>query len=282
MRNGLQVSRVESSDFTRTSAYLATATSEAESPRSLDFDIHLASLSEIEDSCVDTREALTRQGWKMTERGLSTGDEQGKGIVLILDELHGPTLSNISTVQWQSLQNLVTSQSIILWVTTGSQLEVIRPDNALIHGLARTLRAEDPRLTFITLDVESESGIESISAIHRVLQHITNQKGLVPMEREYCEQRGVLYINRVFPNDKINQAQKESTNGAQPRLMSLHDHRSCVRLTCERIGTLDSLHFNEVSTLEVPLEDGFVEVDIHAASLNFKVITLFNTQVNCQ
>lgn len=253
--------------------YLATTASQVASSWSLDSNIHWASLSDVKDACTDTREALTGLGWRISKRGLSNGDEQGKGIVLILDELHDPTLSNISTAQWRSLQNLIVPQNMILWVTTGSQLEVNRPDNALVYGLARTLRAEDPHLTFITLDVESGSDVETISAIHRILHYMKRLGGQVPTESEYCERRGVLYINRVFPNDEINQAENDGTNGAQPRLMSLHDHKSCVRMTCERVGTLDSLQFNEVSTLEAPLENGFAEIDIHAAGLNFKVIT---------
>lgn len=34
---------------------------------------------------------------------------------------------------------------------------------------------------------------------------------------------------------------------------------------------MDSLHFSEVSETEIPVSDNFVEIEIYAAGLNFKV-----------
>lgn len=225
------------------------------------------------DRGIDTaiKEGLTTLGWQITDHTLPLSNIQRNSTVLVLDELHSPVLLNISAEQWQALQHLIDLESRILWVTTGSQLEVTRPDNALIHGLARTLRAEDPSLRITTLDLESTSSKETLATIHRTLEHINVPIRPTQIENELVERRGIVHIGRVFPDNLINQAERDNTYGAEPRLQSLHDHKSCVRLISERIGALDSLQYSEVSTREIPLEDGFVEVDIHAASLNFKV-----------
>ncbi len=194
---------------------------------------------------------------------------QPQRTVLVLDELEYPVLAGTSTEQWHALQHLIDRGSRILWVTTGSQLEVTKPNNALIHGLTRTLRAEDPSLIMITLDVESSSGCEA--TIHLVLKQMQALMRPGAIDMEFVERRGVIHISRLLPDNPINKAERNNICGTDPHMQPLHSHKSCVRLICERVGTLDSLQYVEVSTDEIPLEDGFVEVDIYVASLNFKV-----------
>jgi hypothetical protein len=91
------------------------------------------------------------------------------------------------------------------------------------------------------------------------------------MENEFVERRGVIHVSRILPDDLINRAKDEDISGAEPQLQSLHDRDSSVRLRCERLGNIDSLHFAEVSATELPLKDDCVEVEIFAAGLNFKV-----------
>lgn len=215
------------------------------------------------------KQELTELGWQITDHLLPFTSVEPNSTVLVLDELRSPILSNVSTEQWQALQFLIQQRSRILWVTMGSQLEVTKPENALIHGLARTLRAEDPSLVLITLDLESSSGTETVATIHRTLEYIKTPIPQTQIETEFVERRGIVHISRVLPDNLINDAE---SRGAEARLQSLHDHKSCVRLVSDGVGTLDSLHYTEVSSGEIPLEDGFVEVDIHAASLNFKVV----------
>ncbi len=155
----------------------------------------------------------------------------------------------------------------------GSQLEVSHPQNALIQGLARVARAEYPALVLTTLDVETGSSPEASVAISKVLHSLQGPVPKTQIENEYCERRGIIYISRVLPVGPTNQAERDNLSVTKVPLQSLHDNKACVRVLCEGSGTIDSLHFSEVSTREIPLIDDFVEVDIHAAGLNFKVLS---------
>ena len=64
------------------------------------------------------------------------------------------------------------------------------------------------------------------------------------------------------------QAEKDDTMGANLVPLSLHDSQTTIRLRCERIGTLESLHYAETAAHEVPLQDNWVEVELAAAGLN--------------
>jgi hypothetical protein len=61
----------------------------------------------------------------------------------------------------------LSSRQKILWVTTGAQFLVPNPQNALFHGLARSARAESSALSLKTLDVQSDTSTEAVSAISR-------------------------------------------------------------------------------------------------------------------
>lgn len=153
-------------------------------------------------------------------------------------------------------------------MTTGSQFEVSKPDNALIHGLARTMRAEDPLLTLVTLDVESSTGEQNPVTISRVLETL-GKEDEAPVETELVERGGVVYVSRVRQDENVSPVEKKDDEELESR--DLHESKTAIGLRCERIGTLDSLKWVEISGEEIPISDDMVEVEIVAAGLNFKV-----------
>lgn len=223
---------------------------------------------------LDINEAIGRSlsdlGWHVTTYQYAALSLPVESYVLVVDEIKCPVLPNLSSDQWKALQDLIGSGKKILWVTAGSQFEVSNPQAALIHGLARSARAEDPALVLKTLDVESGSGCASAEAIHKVLLSLGNPAPRDRIENEYCERRGMIYTSRILPDEPINQAENDSTLGAVTQLQPLHSNPSFVRLQCERVGALESLHFSEV-LMDEPLKEDFVEVEIYAAGVNYKV-----------
>ena len=274
----LKIPDISPSNDAFNSAYLSTAQSEQFSSVShsggLINLVHFSKNAEATTSPI--KEVLTSRGWQISEHSLPFIDLQPKSTVLVLDEIFAPVLSNVNDNQWQAVQRLINLECKILWVTSGSQLNVTHPDHALIHGLARTVRAEDPSIVLTTLDVESTnpSSATTTEAIHRVLKTFKLPIPKSHIENEFVERCGVIHVSRVLPDDPINQAEKDDTNGAELVVKSLHDHPNTVRMRAERLGTLESLHFGEVSTEELPLEDHFVEVEIFAAGLNFKDVAV--------
>ncbi|BCS06388.1 hypothetical protein ALUC_10769S [Aspergillus luchuensis] len=165
----------------------------------------------------------------------------------------------------------------ILWVTSGAQLDVRHPDRSLAYGLSRVVRAEDPCVNFTLLDVESTVSTGSLEAICRTI--LSLQQGHQTQDHEYVERGGVVHVSRVYPDTQMNaDAEKEdaitTTAALSPaqQTQNLHEHPSCVRLVCRQPGKLQSHCFAEASSSPVPLPDDFIEVEMHAAGLNFKDI----------
>lgn len=233
--------------------------------------VDLVHLRNTTDVTSKLRAALVQLGWQINEHFPPFPNLRPASTVLLLDELSSPVLSAVTSNQWQAIKELTSKANKLLWVTAGSQFEVSKPDNALIHGLLRTVRSEDPLLRLMTLDTQYSSGVETVTAIDQTLKYLEKAIHKWPIETELVERRGVLYISRVRPDEGTNQAEKNERNGADLRIQNLHENEKIVRLRCERLGTLDSLRYAEVSDKALPLRDHLVEVEIFAAGLNFKV-----------
>ncbi len=223
------------------------------------------------DASSKIKEKLSALKWQVIEHSFPFQQLQPGGIVFVIDELYSPMLTAIQADQWQCLQNLMNCGNRVLWLTAGSQFDVTNPSDALIHGLARTVRAEDPSVSLTTLDVESSSGTNTVWAIDAILESLRGAPPRKYVESEYVERKGIIYVSRITPDHKINQAEKDDSNGIEPETTSLHDSEATIRLRCERVGTLESLQYAKISATELPLPDNCVEVELAAAGVNFKV-----------
>lgn len=209
-------------------------------------------------------------GWEVVEHKLPIDNLRFKGPILVLDDLSSSVLPSMREDQWEALRTLTSMGNRILWVTEGSQLEVTMPENAMIHGLARTIRAEDPSISITTLDVEHGSGKTTIPTINTILKFLEKPTPKTHIDHEFVERRGILHISRILPDHLVNKVVKEERHGAELVTRSLRDANTTIRLICERLGTLDSLCYAEIGSEELPLGDNRVEVEIATSGLNFK------------
>lgn len=263
--------------------YLAGVTSDSQSQPGQKGHIVLIRLSSghVENEGVlSVLSSLRELGWRVDEQDAETAETiTSKSTVLVLDEVVGPVLTMASETQWDSIKNLVRSECSILWVTSGSQMAVTDPERAIVHGLFRTIRAEEPALRLMTLDVESVATAETLTnaveAVDTVLK-ITHEP-LKPQHNdfEYTERGGVLHINRVLQDEALNRAKfEDAPQGARPaRRVDIHDADATVRLVTEQTGSLDSLHFVEVET-SAEIGPDAVEIELHAAAVNFKDVAV--------
>lgn len=191
-------------------------------------------------------------------------------IVLVLDALSASILANATDTQWAALKRLLCSGKQVLWVTKGTQTaRVTDPDNAMVHGLFRTIRQELPGTKLMTLDLEQADSFAAIATIQRVLQMLTIG---AKVESEYAERDGVLFVPRLVPDTAVNSFKAvETGKGLDPIVKGFHETDVQVRLQAESVGTLQSLMFCETDTEMAPIEAEHVEVEVVAVGVNFKV-----------
>ncbi|KAL5456401.1 hypothetical protein PMIN06_003908 [Paraphaeosphaeria minitans] len=232
---------------------------------------HSVDLLRLSDAAHDMsaiEQAVTDHGFTVRQVDVEHLDEiKSRSTVLIVDEAYTPVLCDVNQKQWHAIRALTERDCKILWITAGAQLQVTNPHGALINGMARVIRAENPSAALTILDVEDVSNAHAQEAINKLLHDVNT--GTV-VEAEYVERSGVIYTSRVLLDGPVNAAQREKSQGGELQTKHLHEHPSCVRMVCERPGILESLNFVEVAEGDLPLEDDFVEIDMHAAGLNYK------------
>ncbi|KAM3497810.1 hypothetical protein MY10362_008850 [Beauveria mimosiformis] len=236
--------------------------------------VSIYQFAKIGPSALQVIASLKTRGWSISTDGVDEENKLPKRF-LVLDELDTELLlPDLSSVDWESLKQLLSSEKRVLWVTRGSQMSITSPNKAMIHGLGRTVRAEDPSVQLTTLDVSGRSVEATVGSVESILERMGQPETYHHVESEFIEHDGLIHINRVQPDEELNAVAGESINRSEPVDESLHDSRNMIRLQCERVGTTDSLIYSEVAPHELPLDDNKVEVEVYAAGLNYKDVVI--------
>lgn len=148
-------------------------------------------------------------------------------------------------------------------------MKVTNPELGLMFGASRTLLGEYPSVQLLVLDIASADSELSFQAIHRALNHLSTAKNLAREENEFVEREGMFHISRIVGDEAMNAFEREMQEGAPVREEAIGKLSSTVRLTSDRIGTLDTLIYTEIPDMPA-LGDDEVEVDVKAAGMNFK------------
>ncbi|KAI1094301.1 putative polyketide synthase [Rostrohypoxylon terebratum] len=214
---------------------------------------------------------LQESGWKLQTTSIErlAVESEPDSVTMVIDELFNPVMTNISESQWEALKQVIGTGRPLLWVTKGSQTaQATDPDNAMVHGLFRVVRREDPQARLVTLDVQSATSPATAWAIDQVLKKIRDG---TDGEAEYAEREGIILQQRVRPDVALNDFKTAASGkGLNPVMMSLHENEAQVRIQAEKIGTLQSLTWCETAVGEAPMERGMVEIEVMAVGVNFK------------
>lgn len=253
-------------------AYLCTCASQKPHTNGVDINPWRINIIRFAEDQSDIIEPIVRrleqEGWVVNIAHEVPRVQGNRTFALIVDELIHPVLRNMSSKQLETLKALLSSRIPILWATKGSQINTTHPDNALIHGLFRVVRQEDPTARLVTLDTRDDSDTSRISEIvAKVLDRIRNDE----FETEYAEREGIIHVPRVIPDAPINDFKRQESTGTEPSVKNLFETRKRVQLLGDRVGTLD-MTWHETDDVEEPiLEDRWIEVEVEAIGVNFKV-----------
>ncbi|KAI1452126.1 reducing type I polyketide synthase [Annulohypoxylon moriforme] len=195
-----------------------------------------------------------------------------EGKVLVVDELESSIMLNLDQKQWRALQELIEKRCDILWVTTGAQMSATDPTKAIISGLFRVIRSEEPLLNLINLDVEHASGDNTFWAIDTCLKMFNDARNKPRKENEFVERNGIIHIGRVFADTPLNRAKEEEFVGRSVEITELHASEPTIRLRAERIGNIDSLQYSQVAPEPLSLEENCVEIKVVASGVNLKEV----------
>ncbi len=169
---------------------------------------------------------------------------------------------------FQAAQSLLTKDGPgnIVWLTRGGLMEISSPEQALVLGLARSARSENPELRLVVLDIGLSSERSHTARVTSSLLDSSIQ------EDEIAERGGVLHIPRVVASDDLNSRIPNGVH-SEPAIGPLHQVDRPLALRIGRPGLLDTLMFcDDTELTSRSLQPDELEIEVKASALNFRDI----------
>lgn len=200
-------------------------------------------------------------------------EDKSKLSFIFLEELERPLLGDLSPEKYPAIQELLTSCKSVLWITDGGGSDYSkRPEYAIVNGLSRVLRNENPERPFATLalDIHADVTEKQIQLICRVFHQVlgTDHESAW-YDSEFVEVDGFLSIPRVIPDRDLSQElfARSLPNQSKTRIFG---ELPPMRLAIVSPGLLDTLCFVEDEDYGRSLASDEVEIEVQAIGMNFK------------
>ncbi|KAJ4420806.1 Type I Iterative PKS [Gnomoniopsis sp. IMI 355080] len=225
-------------------------------------------------------------GRNVTIHDLETlaGMEQLKSIkVISLLEVDQSFFGEITGPQFETLKKVSLDTKTVLWLTRGGSPGAVNPAAEIAVGFSRSLCSERGDQAFVTLSLETEAVKEGVDHVVRLLTHFHKSGGqTTESESEFSVQNGLIHIPRVIPQKKVNQILASRSKLPEKRTFTLGQEGSPkphIGLTIQQPGLLDTLYYTEIAPTSSELQEGEVEIEVKAASLNFRDVMIGLGQV---
>ncbi|KAJ5953151.1 Acyl transferase/acyl hydrolase/lysophospholipase [Penicillium verhagenii] len=179
----------------------------------------------------------------------------GQDVIALLDD-DGPFFEGLDHERFELFKMLVDNlkKCGILWVTGLLQMQCQDPKFGQINGIARTIRHE-LLADFATCEVDKvDTSIERIIDVFEKFQARQEDDALKP-ELEYAIVENTVHVGRIH------------SFSVQGELL-LSDPNDTIALRTSKPGRLAALEWAHQESLA--LKDDDVEIEVHAAGLNFK------------
>ncbi|KAF2229541.1 polyketide synthase [Viridothelium virens] len=175
---------------------------------------------------------------------------------------------------FDSIKTMATQSKDLMWVTVGSSIDCLVPENALHKGLLRTCRVEDRTKRFVSLDLDPSRpkwDPRFPASIATVFASVFNDAGGRSEDFEFAERQGQILLPRLVRDGTENKTFINGTRETelQPFVQPETDGR-VLKLEVTKPGLLDSIVFRDDEDVELPLPEGWVEIQPHAYGINFR------------
>ena len=116
----------------------------------------------------------------------------------------------------KSLQGLARAATRIVWLTVGGLLSGQNPDQAVVSGLARSLRSENAAIDLITYEFDPASN--TIDKMKEIAMKFADRQAAVEsvVDAENLVENGIVYVSRLAPIDGMNSTCGPCAKASEP------------------------------------------------------------------
>lgn len=171
-----------------------------------------------------------------------------------MTEVDGPMFTNATEDEWTGLKRKILTASSSLWVTKGNLLaaagQELKPEHAMIVGLASAFRSESKSLKFLTADLE-ELGKNTTVQQSEIFEDLAKLADLaenhVPeADCEFRSSGGLVHVPRLVKDDNLNaEAQSRKEGMTKVDLLPCSEvakEAGTFQFALEKPGAVDSVH----------------------------------------
>ncbi|KAL9122551.1 MAG: hypothetical protein Q9187_000894 [Circinaria calcarea] len=205
-------------------------------------------------------------------------------IYIIIDNGQKPQLINCSPDRFKQITQLAGGKASVFWLSAQEEPSAImNPEKGLVTGLARSARAENENLKFITFDVQeaihswSQNLLNAITDILSKSFHSTKQIGQIT-EAEYTYRDGKVLIPRLIPDEKINSWMSRTAGEMTVERHAYGRLERPVKLKMLRPGSIESLRYVVEEPGPTFLDPSCIEIAVEAHAVSPRDVTDFLCQ----
>ncbi|KAJ3579321.1 hypothetical protein NPX13_g1244 [Xylaria arbuscula] len=206
----------------------------------------------------------------------SVVDQLESKTCILLADITRPHLPDPDSSAFQSFQNIMLRARTIFWVQMYDNQSDTPPHWALMEGLSRVCRSENPFVKMVTLTFESSGD----NLANRVVAHIAKVlratssnpdaavESMLLEEQEYKEVAGLLCVNRLRHAKYLDEHVFNRTHSSV-RYQNFVSSPP-LKLDIQTPGLLDTIEWRPDTTTYAALPSDEVEIQVQAIGVNFK------------
>jgi zearalenone synthase (highly reducing iterative type I polyketide synthase) len=185
---------------------------------------------------------------------------EGKPCISLL-EVDRAIMDNPTKTEFERIKKLILETTKTLWVSGHSE-----PSSAIVAGLGRTVRNEEPGLAFHTLQFDLASSQDLGTTAELILRTFIDGSG----DNEFKIDNGVIHVSRVL-EDNVTNNELHFLDPLHSKTLStavLGQSTQPLKLSIQNAGMLSSLCFDkDPGNTSTNLKEDEVEIVVKASSV---------------
>ena len=220
---------------------------------------------------VEFAQFLSHRQYSVELLPLTTTDDLESKRAIFLVEIDQPLFTNVTNKEWNCVKKQILTASSSLWVTRGSLAAGKHPEYALITGLASALRTESKSTKFLTVDIEVDADNSRLETFEDLMKlEELADKHHSDRDTEFRTKGGLVHVSRLTADEELNNAAAQRAEqclaAPEPRPAANLEQVE-FRLSLEKPGAPETVHFEEVQPLVEKLEDDSCEIRVQSLRL---------------
>ncbi|KAI5202137.1 ketoacyl-synt-domain-containing protein [Aureobasidium subglaciale] len=162
--------------------------------------------------------------------------------VLMLAELEGPLLINMTSQDMCAVKILLRLASSVMWITRGGLLEGKVPECSLLSGMAKSITKAQPSLRLSSIDVDPDD-VNDMFLARIIVQHENRlcKHSEHALDDQLIASNGVVYAGRYVLDNNMNH-DFECQSTIKPVMCQIEDN---LELAFQQVGRVESFYFDK-------------------------------------